>query len=328
MAIKKINSQKWKVDLQPGGRRGKRIRKTFTTQAEAKRFESFILGKAAVGEWNPQPKDKRLLTELVELWYLHHGSELKDGERRYHKLLVLADELNNPPVAALTPVHWLDYRKKRLKQGIAKKTLNNELGYLRACFNRLIKIGELRTGDPLSQVDAMAIDERELSWLNQEQIQILFQELEKAINPHVYLIAAICINTGARWSEAESLAPEQVYECKVRYINTKSGKSRTVPISESLQARIDDHFTQHGLFTNSISAFRRAMNRADISLPAGQCSHVLRHTYASNFIMKGGNIVTLQRILGHSDIRMTMRYSHLAPDYLAEAVQLAPLEFF
>ena len=54
-------------------------------------------------------------------------------------------------------------------------------------------------------------------------------------------------------------------------------------------------------------------------------THVLRHTFASHFVMNGGNILVLQKILGHSTVTMTMRYSHLAPDHLQEAVELNPL---
>ncbi|HRI50708.1 MAG TPA: tyrosine-type recombinase/integrase [Pseudomonadota bacterium] len=46
--------------------------------------------------------------------------------------------------------------------------------------------------------------------------------------------------------------------------------------------------------------------------------HALRHTFASHFVMSGGNILTLQKILGHADIKMTLLYAHLAPDFLAE----------
>lgn len=46
--------------------------------------------------------------------------------------------------------------------------------------------------------------------------------------------------------------------------------------------------------------------------------HTLRHTFASHFIMQGGNILTLQKILGHADLRITMLYAHLAPDFLGE----------
>ena len=74
-----------------------------------------------------------------------------------------------------------------------------------------------------------------------------------------------------------------------------------------------------------IRSFRRALKRTTIERPKGQAAHVLRHTFASHFIMNGGNILTLQKVLGHSDIKMTMRYSHLSPDFLEEATRLNPL---
>jgi len=42
-------------------------------------------------------------------------------------------------------------------------------------------------------------------------------------------------------------------------------------------------------------------------------------------MMNGGNIIALQRILGHADIKQTMRYAHLAPDHLEDAVEKNPL---
>jgi integrase len=50
--------------------------------------------------------------------------------------------------------------------------------------------------------------------------------------------------------------------------------------------------------------------------------HDLRHTFASNFMMCGGNIYDLQRILGHSTIKMTERYSHLSPEHLAGKTEI------
>ncbi|MGQ8705423.1 tyrosine-type recombinase/integrase [Serratia sp. TSA_198.1] len=60
-------------------------------------------------------------------------------------------------------------------------------------------------------------------------------------------------------------------------------------------------------------------------LPDGQATHVMRHTFASHFMMNGGNILTLQKILGHATINQTMVYAHFAPDYLNDAVCLNPL---
>ncbi len=64
----------------------------------------------------------------------------------------------------------------------------------------------------------------------------------------------------------------------------------------------------------------------ELELPSGQLTHVLRHTFASHFMMNGGNILVLQKILGHADITMTMRYAHFAPSHLEDAVRLNPLK--
>ncbi|VXC06186.1 conserved hypothetical protein [Pseudomonas sp. 8BK] len=55
---------------------------------------------------------------------------------------------------------------------------------------------------------------------------------------------------------------------------------------------------------------------------------MLRHTFASHFIMNGGNILTLKEVLGHSSLTMTMRYAHLSPSHLRDALRLNPLDGF
>jgi site-specific recombinase XerD len=50
--------------------------------------------------------------------------------------------------------------------------------------------------------------------------------------------------------------------------------------------------------------------------------HVLRHTFASHLMMRGVALMAIQELLGHKDIKMTMRYAHLAPDVTRDAVLL------
>jgi len=49
--------------------------------------------------------------------------------------------------------------------------------------------------------------------------------------------------------------------------------------------------------------------------------HDLRHTFATQFMMNGGNVFELQKILGHKNIDMTMRYAHFSPEHLQSATK-------
>ena len=97
-----------------------------------------------------------------------------------------------------------------------------------------------------------------------------------------------------------------------------------MPISEELYHRIHKD-TSGRLFYCAYSTVYNWLTRALPNLPNGQGTHVLRHTFASHFMMNGGNILVLQNILGHTDIAMTMRYSHSAPNHLSDAIHFNPL---
>jgi hypothetical protein len=69
MAIKKTDTG-WLVDAQPAGQGGKRHRKTFKTQAEAKQWDAWL--KTQVNQnpkWQPEKRDLRKLADIVEIWY-------------------------------------------------------------------------------------------------------------------------------------------------------------------------------------------------------------------------------------------------------------------
>ena len=99
-----------------------------------------------------------------------HGHSLRDGERRRIKLEALAKCLRDPPAIRLDPQTYAQYRRIRLGAGTSPKTLNNELGYLRAVYNELRGLGVIDYENPLALVKPLKIQERELSWLTTDQI--------------------------------------------------------------------------------------------------------------------------------------------------------------
>lgn len=183
---------------------------------------------------------------------------------------------------------------------------------MRAVFNELRRLGFWKGENPLSKVRQFKISERELSYLTLEQIDALLKALEH--NRDAWLTTAICLSTGARWSEAEGLRATQVKDGKVNFSETKSGKNRSIPIISQLEAELQQIKTMTGrLYKALLLGFSCAVKAAGLNLPQGQLTHVLRHTFASHFMMNGGNILVLQKLLGHSSLTMTMRYALCTP---------------
>lgn len=325
MTIKR-QGEKWLVDLYANGRKGKRVRKTFNSKIEATRFEKYLLGNIGQSkEWNSNGTDKRTLNQLIDKWFMLHGQTLKDGERRKRKLYQISERMCNPIGSNITAKDFAYYRSLRLDEDkVTANTLNHELAYMKAIFNELDRAGEWKQPNPFGKLKAIKFDENELAWLTTEQIKKLMLELENSTNSSVMIVARICLATGARWGEAEGLTGLQVRDGRITFSKTKSGKTRSVPYSDAL---IENHVRNKTgkLFESCAGAFRKAVERANIELPAGQLTHVCRHTFASHYLMNGGDILTLQKILGHSTLTMTMRYAHFAPEHLADTPEKCPL---
>jgi len=329
MAIKQDPNGKWFVQVDRKGI--PRIRRGgFESKEAAELFEREHLAKHRIQY--EQNKDKRTLKELVESWFIYHGINLADGERRRRALLQMATELENPIAGQLNAEQFVAYRYRKTQGpgAITYKTFNNLHGYLAAVFNRMRKLKVIDYASPVCEVDFIKIQERQLSYLSLEQIDTLFESIKSSCkNVSTWYVTQICLRTGARWSEAEKLKRKQLHHGRITYEFTKSKKTRTVPLDPDFY-RLLDQFAQHKnpddrIFENCIGSFRRAVYRTDLSLPRGQMTHILRHSFASHFVMNGGNILALQKILGHADIGMTMRYAHLAPDHLKDAITLNPL---
>jgi site-specific recombinase XerD len=250
----------------------------------------------------------------------------------------MAERMGDPLATDFTTAHFTTYRTDRLagkfnrekigsgrKKGEAARppspnTLNHELAYLRAVFNELERLGEWSGENPLGKVRGLKFDETEMAYLSADQINPLLADLDsRSIAAGV--VARVCLATGARWSEAEGLLARQVRDCRVHFARTKSSKNRTIPISESLQKQIRGAMP----FGDCYKKFGESVDAVKLDLPAGQLTHVLRHTFASHYMMNGGDILTLQRVLGHASLAMTMKYAHFSPGHLAEVVNLNPL---
>ncbi|MGL5991593.1 MAG: phage integrase [Plesiomonas sp.] len=334
MAISKLASGKWQVQVFPNGRDGKRIRRLFATKGEAMAFERYVKEQSQDKPWLGEKSDNRRLIDLVYTWFNAHGITLSDGVKRKITMEFACVAMGNPLATEFSAKMFSSYREQRLSGKITRsnrvktvtpRTVNLELAYFRAVFNELKRLDEWTAPNPLENVREFKIAESEMSYLTTDDIRIVLAECESSRSPDLLSVVKICLATGARWGEAESLKGNQIRGGKIIFVKTKGKKNRAVPVVDLLLNELPTARRAKPLFSSCYAAFRSALKRAGIETPAGQLTHILRHTFASHFMMNGGNILVLQRILGHTDIKVTMRYAHFAPDHLSEAKTLNPL---
>ncbi|WP_299136778.1 tyrosine-type recombinase/integrase [uncultured Vibrio sp.] len=322
MSIKK-DGDKWLVDLRPSGRSGKRFRRKFDKKSEALAYEKHILSTHHNKEWLGLPVDKRHLSELVEIWWTKSG-QLKRTALDYRKKVdLICRELDDPKVSHINTTLISNWQLKRMARGQKANTVRRLTSCLSNVFSVLIETGDFTGSHPLKDLKQPPPEKSEMTYLTLGQMQDLLDYLKA--DWELLKIVEICLTTGSRWRETITLKSSNLSPYRIRFTNTKTGKPRTVPISKRLY---DDIYPKNGgnLFSEDPqSRLVKIFNELEFDLPKGQKVHVLRHTFASHFVMNGGDILTLKEILGHVSINQTMTYAHLAPDHLIDAVKLNPL---
>ena len=144
---------------------------------------------------------------------------------------------------------------------------------------------------------------------------------------HVTPVVLLAMNTGLRRGELLSLCWSDIdldaRMITVRAEQAKNGRQRHMPINTEALAVLTQWERQSDgvgrVFTvrDIKTAWGALLDTARVT---GFRFHDLRHHFASRLVTKGVDLNTVRELLGHADIKMTLRYAHLAPDHLAAAV--------
>jgi integrase len=199
-----------------------------------------------------------------------------------------------------------------------------------------VEWGHLRD-NPTKTVKLIKTGEKGFRFLSREEISLLLRVCADIGNRQFLGIVLVALNTGMRKGEILSLRWKEVdlRRRQIRVVssedgNTKNYKTRTIPMNKGLEdfirkhpRRLDSPYVFQGPsgepYTKTNYHFTRAVRRAGI--PHARF-HDLRHTFASHLVMKGIDLRTVQELLGHGDMRMTLKYAHLGPDHVRKAVEV------
>ena len=151
---------------------------------------------------------------------------------------------------------------------------------------------------------------------------------------HLQPIILLALNTGLRrgellgltWGDVDMAGAQLV----VRGTEAKSGRTRHIPLNSDVLAALQawrqadvapDAWIFAGPKGEQMQSLKTAWGKiAKAAALDGFTFHDLRHSFASKLVQAGVDLNTVRELLGHADIKMTLRYAHLAPEHKAAAV--------
>lgn len=319
----------WYLDVELEGRRVRKKVLGARTRTEAQAALAAVKTDILRGQFNFR-KEKTILFEDFCGLYLERHS--RPNKRSYPRDLTstraLRQEFDGRTLSKITPFLIEGYKMKR-KEKVEVSTVNRELALLKNMFTKAIDWGYAYE-NPVKKVKLFNEENRRrCRTLTPAEIEALLAHCRSPLKETVLL----ALNTGMRIGEIMALRWEDVFfnEDYIYVRDSKSGRSRKVPINRvsrdaliSLQNRAGGSgFVFPNPRTGSFvkyprKAFMNACARAGIS---GLRIHDLRHQAASAMVQAGVDLHTVSKILGHSTIKLTERYSHPGFDHTMEAVQ-------
>jgi integrase len=323
----------WGYTLQHEGRQVRVAREEWTRQDAEEALRAFRAAPPS-----PPPPPAMTLGGAVDRFLtVKHAKRSLHEDRRLLRAAVAYFE-GRTPLPALTGARIAAFKESLLARRapgssgarIAPATVNRHLAALRT----LLRLAH-REWETLAAVPRITLErepEGRLRFLSEDEILRLLAAADASKNPFLGAIVRLALHTGMRKSEILSLAWERVDFGRgvLQVERTKSGRRREVPMNQAVYEvlaalsgpKVEGYVFRRadgGEWGQIRTAFAVALRRAQI---ADFRFHDLRHTFASWLVIRGRPLKEVQELLGHRTFAMTLRYAHLAPERLREAVEV------
>jgi integrase len=337
MPYRRKDSPVWWVSYRgPGGKRVRRS--TWTTdRREAEALEAkWKLEAFRQQHWDEQPE--RTFDELMLRFVKETMDRRRTGERRVKVALKpLYHAFSGRDVGRLRVVDIRTYIRQRREAGLAASSINKEVGFLSAAINHARKewgwdIPNAAQGHRLTEPPGR------VRWVTRAEAAALIRIAEGVSQaPYLADFITVALHTGMRKGEILGLEWRRV-DLQAGLIHlegqhTKTGRRRSVPLNRIAREALLSRFRQRAsecpaspwVFAHTggerildvKKAFGTACRKAGIE---DFRIHDLRHTCAAWLVSAGVPLTEVRDLLGHSTIKMTERYAHLAPENVRAAV--------
>ena len=284
------------------------------------------------GKFFPERLQKRremLFRDMAKLYLDEHAAVNKASWKTdQERMIGLKGQFGDMPLSEVKKQDVERFRAK-LTKNLSTATVNRYMALLKHVYNKAIAWG-LASTNPVKGISQFKEDYR-IRYLTDDEER----SLASVFVPRYWTWVEVALHTGMRRSEQFGLRWENInFQTRVITIpRSKHGEVRHVPINDrvveilqNLPSRLKSAWVFPSGNGSTHMNERNFVQR--IFLPAVRRAgirdfrwHDLRHTFASRLVMAGENLRTVQELMGHKTIHMTMRYAHLSPAHLLQAVQ-------
>lgn len=353
MAIEKIQGKRGTIFRAVSCSHRKRVSRSFKRLTEAKLWLEQQEKKIRLGY------QKRLgFTEAALKWFENHSLMRKaPSSQRGDRHMInqsLIPFFGNRDVEEIKPEDIDAYIATLKRKGVCNATANKYLQVLRAILNHYVKRRVLLF-NAVSIAGLLPQDETAFDYLSCEEAdQFLTYASEKYVGERrwIYVLYLTALNTGLRWGEIIGLKWDRVDVNRKLIVVSRSYCKESKQIRETTKGRKIRHVGINSCLMPELKALKESRASLDAVVfqnksgnildrenflrrnyePDLKASglrvirfHDLRHTFASHFMMKGGNLYDLQKLMGHSQISTTERYAHLSPESLVAKTELVAI---
>lgn len=325
MAVFKKNNEWWIDYYVNGQRRREKVgpTKTLAENALRKRKVEIAEGKFLDIKKRERIKFEDFAKEFVSVYSKPNKKSWKNDE---WNLQLLGRFFNGRNINEITIKDIEIYKSKRCQE-VKPATVNRNLTTLKTMFKKAEEWGKIDK-NPTKGVKLLREPSGRIRFLEREEIAKLLSVCSKKLRP----IVIVALYTGMRRSEILGL---KWRDCdfvrnNIRLADSKNGEGREIPMNEQVKTalmRVAKHPESQYIFCdkdgnrigNVRKTFFTALRKSGIK---DFHFHDLRHTFASQLVMASVDINTVRELMGHRDLRMTLRYSHLSPSYKKRAVDI------
>jgi len=311
-----------------------------TAQADGRHVLDHDQAIQAAIAWSTKPVQRSMralsIGDVVDAYLRHYETE-SDDETRSNSAIArkwIGDDIRSVRIADMTTYHLQVWRDNVVLEGeVSKATANRIWTVLRAALNYGYDKMGLSDADRWKRIKPYGgTNQPRADYLTPDQAIALLDSMASDFRN----LALGALYTGGRYRELRMMQVRHVnlHDGQVEFVFTKGGKRREVPLSVEGVAHfrklVEGRDREETLFLRADGApwgksqqVRRMKDAAGAAkLPHVGRFHMLRHTYASVLAQAGMPMRSVQYLLGHSDMRITVQhYAHLQPDHVAAQIK-------